>query len=64
MKLAEDEEKRLAALSEEARAVEVSQNNLAAAQSELAKVDYEFYTFNTLFSSRCHARDSSPNTLS
>ncbi|MBA8373394.1 colicin-10 (plasmid) [Escherichia coli] len=64
LKLAEDEEKRLAALSEEARAVEVAQKNLAAAQSELAKVDEEINTLNTRLSSSIHARDAETNTLS
>ncbi|MBW0917386.1 colicin-10, partial [Pseudomonas aeruginosa] len=64
LKLAEDEEKRLAALSEEARAVEVAQKNLAAAQSELVKVDEEINTLNTRLSSSIHARDAETNTLS
>ena len=38
--------------------------NLAAAQSELAKVDEEIKTLNTRLSSSIHARDAEMNTLS
>ncbi|WP_276526677.1 colicin-like pore-forming protein, partial [Shigella sonnei] len=42
----------------------MAQKNLAAAQSELAKVDEEINTLNTRLSSSIHARDAETNTLS
>ena len=65
LKLAEDEEKRLAALSERGPGCGGwHKKNLAAAQSELAKVDEEINTLNTRLSSSIHARDAETNTLS
>lgn len=64
LKQAEAEEKRLAALSEEARAVEIVQKNLAAAQSELSKMDGEIKSLNVRLSTSIHARDAEMNSLS
>ncbi|MDY9832180.1 colicin-E1 domain protein, partial [Escherichia coli] len=44
LRLAKAEEKRLAALSEEAKAVEIAQKKLSAAQSEVVKMDGEIKT--------------------
>ncbi len=63
LKLAEAEEKRLAALSEEAKAVEIAQKKLSAAQSEVVKMDGEIKTLNSRLSSSIHARDAEMKTL-
>ncbi|MCV4777692.1 hypothetical protein OFM21_33445, partial [Escherichia coli] len=57
------EEKRLAALSEEAKAVEIAQKKLSAAQSEVVKMDGEIKTLNSRLSSSIHARDAEMKTL-